>query len=50
MRELINKEATTDEIQKLATEEGMVTMLEDGMSKAVQGMTSIEEIIKATQE
>ena len=50
IRELINKEANTDEINAKAIEEGMITMIEDGMSKATQGLTSIEEIIKVTQE
>ena len=40
--------ATSDDIQKVAEEEGMITMLEDGFIKAVQGITSIEEILRAS--
>jgi len=50
IKELIVKEATADQIQKLAVEEGMITMLEDGFIKAVQGITSIEEILRVTDE
>ena len=42
--------ATSDDIQKVAEEEGMITMLEDGFIKAVQGITSIEEILRASRE
>ena len=32
------------DIEKLATEEGMVTMLQDGYMKALKGITSLSEI------
>ncbi len=50
IKELIVALATSDEIQKIAEEEGMITMLEDGFIKAVQGVTSIEEILRASRE
>ena len=34
------------EIQKLAQEEGMVTLEQDGLIKAIKGETSLEEIYK----
>jgi len=42
--------ATSDEIEKQARSEGMMTMFEDGIIKAVQGITSIEEVLRVTSE
>ncbi len=50
IKELIVKRVTSDEIQKQAQKEGMVTMVEDGFVKAAQGITSIEEILRAIME
>ncbi|MDP3764654.1 MAG: ATPase, T2SS/T4P/T4SS family [bacterium] len=50
IKELIVASATSDDIQKVAEEEGMITMLEDGFIKAVQGITSIEEVLRASRE
>ncbi len=50
IKELMAGPVTSDEIQKAAEAEGMITMLEDGFIKAVQGMTSIEEILRASRE
>lgn len=50
VRNLIIKNATPDEIEEQAKKEGMITMLEDGMIKAVQGITSIEEVLRVTRE
>ncbi|MEI6553133.1 MAG: GspE/PulE family protein [bacterium] len=46
IKEMIMKEATSDQIQDQARKEGMLTMFEDGVFKAVQGHTSIEEILR----
>jgi general secretion pathway protein E len=37
-------------LQKLAVEHGMQTMYTDGCSKALAGMTTLEEILRVTQE
>jgi len=50
IKELIVKRATTDEIQAQAQKEGMRTMVEDGFIKAVQGITSIEEVLRVIME
>ena len=50
IKELINKAASTDEIQKQAQKEGMRTMVEDGFVKAAQGITSIEEVLRVIME
>jgi len=50
IKELIVKEATSDQIQKQAQKEGMRTMVEDGFVKAAQGITSIEEVLRVIIE
>jgi type IV pilus assembly protein PilB len=50
IKELIVRGATADQIQKQAQKEGMVTMLEDGLVKAAQGVTSIEEVLRVIME
>jgi len=50
IKELINKRASADEIQKRAQKEGMITMVEDGFLKAAEGITSIEEVLRAITE
>lgn len=50
IKELINKNATVDEIEKQARAEGMLTMLEDGLIKAARGLTTIEEVLRVVQE
>ncbi len=46
IKALIVERATSDQIQKQAVREGMVLMIEDGLIKAAQGITSIEEILR----
>ena len=50
IKELIIKEVISDQIEKQARKEGMLTMLEDGFIKIAQGITSIEEVLRVTQE
>lgn len=50
IRNLIMANATSDDIEKQAKKEGMMTMLEDGIVKCVQGITTIEEILRVTNE
>jgi len=48
--ELILTKASTDKIEKQARDEGMLTMAEDGFFKAVQGLTTIEEVLRVINE
>jgi type IV pilus assembly protein PilB len=41
---------SSDEIEKQAKSEGMMTMIEDGIFKCVQGITTIEEVLRVTSE
>ncbi|MBL7150155.1 MAG: Flp pilus assembly complex ATPase component TadA [Candidatus Pacebacteria bacterium] len=50
IKELIVKEAISDQIQAQAQKEGMRTMIEDGFIKAAQGITSIEEVLRVIIE
>jgi len=50
VKDLIMKGATGDKIEEQAKTEGMMTMLEDGIFKAVQGITTIEEVLRAISE
>jgi len=50
IKELVMKNATADDIHKQARSEGMLTMSEDGIFKAVQGVTTIEEVLRVITE
>ncbi len=50
IKKLINKKADAAEIQVEAEKNGMITMTEDGFVKAVQGITSIEEVLRVIAE
>ncbi|MBI4225192.1 MAG: Flp pilus assembly complex ATPase component TadA [Candidatus Sungbacteria bacterium] len=50
IRELMIKNATSDDIEKQAREEGMITMLEEGFIRAAQHVTTLEEIMRVTNE
>lgn len=50
IKELIMKSASADEIEKQARSEGMLTMPEDGIFKAAQGTTTIEEVLRVITE
>jgi len=50
IRRLVLSHAQATEIQRAAREEGMRTMYEDGLRKALAGVTSIEEVLRVTCE
>ena len=50
IKDLIMKGATTQQIEEQAKKEGMLTMLEDGIFKAVQGVTTVEEVLRVVSE
>ncbi len=50
IKDLIIKGATTEAMEEQAKKEGMLTMLEDGIFKCVQGMTTIEEVFRVISE
>lgn len=50
IREMILKGLPSDEIEKRAKDEGMMTMLEDGIYLAAKGLTSTEEVLRVVSE
>lgn len=50
IKEMIMAGKTGDEIEAQARTEGMLTMSEDGIFKAAQGITSIEEVMRVITE
>jgi type IV pilus assembly protein PilB len=50
IRDLIMQGKTSHYIEEQAKKEGMTTMIEDGIFKAVQGQTTIEEVLRVVTE
>lgn len=50
LKEAITKKLDAGVIQKLAIEQGMTTMLDDGLAKVKSGITTIEEIMRVTSQ
>lgn len=50
IRRMVMRQATAGEIERQARAEGMRTMYQDGMLKALAGVTSAEEVLRVTQE
>lgn len=50
IRKAIVSNATSDELQHLAVTGGMITMQSDGLIKAMQGLTTLEEVLRVTRE
>ncbi len=50
VEKLIHKQATTSEIRNQAIVDGMITMAQDGILKALSGVTDIEEVFRVTEE
>lgn len=48
IQKLITTRSTSAEIQRLAVEQGMITMREDGYLKALNGLTTLEEVNRVT--
>jgi general secretion pathway protein E len=50
IRDLVLKRCDVGDIARLAAEQGMITMRDDGLQKAVAGLTTIEEVLRVTPE
>ncbi|MEK7558368.1 MAG: GspE/PulE family protein, partial [Patescibacteria group bacterium] len=50
IKDMIIKGAISDDLEAQAKKEGMMTMLEDGIFKAAQGVTSIDEVLSAVNQ
>ena len=50
MEDLITKKPTTSEVEDLAIKQGMITMTQDGILKVLEGITTMEEVERVTEE
>ncbi len=50
IREMVMQGKTSGDIEVQARKEGMLTMLEDGIFKAAEGVTTIEEVLRVVTE
>ena len=50
IRNLVRKKVDSTGLHKAAREEGLVTMSEDGIKKALAGITTIEEVLRVTRQ
>jgi type IV pilus assembly protein PilB len=50
IREVILRKGTSEAIETQAKQEGMLTMLDDGIYKSAKGLTSLEEVLRAVTE
>ena len=50
IKNLILKTSDSNAIKRLAVEQGMVTLRQDGALKVVNGLTTVEEVLRVTQK
>ena len=50
IRRLILRRAESHELERVAIQEGMHTMYDDGMRKAIAGTTTVEEVLQVTRD
>jgi type II secretory ATPase GspE/PulE/Tfp pilus assembly ATPase PilB-like protein len=49
IKSLINRESPADDIEEQAMKEGMMLMKQDGYIKALEGITTIEEVLRVAE-
>lgn len=50
IKQLILKRGTSDQVMSAAKKGGMTSMLQDGLEKVLLGLTTLEEVLRATKE
>ncbi len=50
IRQLVLKNVDSNTIKRAAVDKGMLTLRDDGADKIIRGMTTIEEVMRVTQE
>ena len=50
LRRLLMQHADASDIERAARASGMRTMYEDGLRKALAGLTTVEEVLRVTQD
>jgi general secretion pathway protein E len=46
IRQAVLRHATASELQHIAIQEGMITMYDDGLRKAMEGRTTVEDVMR----
>jgi type IV pilus assembly protein PilB len=49
MRDIVTSNPDVNQLRKLCRERGLVTLREDGFSKAMQGSTTVDEVLRVTE-
>jgi type IV pilus assembly protein PilB len=49
-QQLIFKEASMSDFRRAAIQQGMLTMVQDGLLKALEGITDVEEVFRVAGE
>ena len=49
LAKLVMEERPASELNTKAIEEGMITMMQDGFMKALEGITTIEEVLRVVK-
>ncbi len=47
---MMMEDVLTSDVEKAAVEEGMITMIQDGYLKAIEGITTIEEVLRVSKD
>jgi general secretion pathway protein E len=50
IRRLVLSHATAHDIHRAGAAEGMCSMYDDGIAKAIAGITSVEEVLRVTRD
>ena len=48
IRKLVLAHSDASQIKEVAIREGMLTLKEDGLAKAIEGITSVEEVLRVS--
>jgi type IV pilus assembly protein PilB len=49
MRDIVTRNPDVNQLRKLAREKGLVTLRQDGFDKVLKGMTTVDEILRVTE-
>ena len=49
LRDMVTSNPDVIHLRKLCRERGLVTLRQDGFSKVIKGMTTIDEIVRVTE-
>lgn len=47
---LMMEDVLTQDVEKVSKEEGMITMMQDGYLKALEGITTVEEVLRVSKD